>query len=73
MNTWLLHAVAGYLIGKAALIFFPLWVAVLAVVLAAVGKELWDKYDGGVFDWLDLLFTVIGGWIAFGEYIKSLI
>jgi len=54
------HALAGAAIAAALL---PLGVtpALLAIVIAAVGKELWDAQGHGTPDHIDALVTVIGG------------
>ena len=46
------YAVVGYL-------------AIVAVVMAAVGKELYDKVSGkGTPEWLDAVATVLGGTVC---------
>lgn len=54
------HTLAGAAIAAALL---PLGVipALLAVVIAAVGKELWDAQGHGTPDHIDALVTCIGG------------
>ena len=54
------HALAGAAIAAALL---PLGVtpALLAIVIAAVGKELWDAQGNGTPDHIDALVTVAGG------------
>lgn len=54
------HTLAGAVIAAALL---PLGVipALLAVVVAAVGKEVWDAQGHGTPDHIDALATVIGG------------
>ena len=54
------HALAGAAIAAALLPwgFIP---ALVAVVIAAVGKELWDAQGHGTPDVYDALATVIGG------------
>ena len=54
------HALAGAAIAAALL---PLGVipALLAVIVAAVGKELWDAQGHGTPDHIDALATVAGG------------
>ena len=54
------HALAGAAIAAALL---PLGVipALLAIVIAAVGKELWDAQGHGTPDVYDAMATVIGG------------
>ena len=54
------HALAGAAIAAALL---PLGVtpALMAVIVAAVGKELWDAQGHGTPDVYDAMATVIGG------------
>ena len=54
------HALAGAAIAAALL---PLGVtpALLAVIVVAVGKELWDAQGHGTPDHIDAMATVIGG------------
>ena len=54
------HTLAGAAIA-AALLPFGLIPALLAIVAAAVGKELWDAQGHGTPDHIDALVTVIGG------------
>lgn len=54
------HALAGAAIA-AALLPLGITPAMLAVVIAAVGKELWDAQGNGTPDRIDALVTVIGG------------
>ncbi len=59
------HTLAGAAIAAALL---PLGVipALLAVVVAAVGKEVWDAQGHGTPDQVDALATVIGGALMLG-------
>ena len=54
------HTLAGAAIA-AALLPWGVIPALLAVVTAAVGKELWDAQGHGTPDHIDSLVTVIGG------------
>jgi len=54
------HTLAGAAIA-AALLPFGLIPALAAVLVAAVGKELWDAQGHGTPDLYDALVTVIGG------------
>ena len=54
------HTLAGAAIA-AALLPWGIIPAVLAVVVAAVGKELWDAQGRGTPDRIDALVTVAGG------------
>lgn len=54
------HALAGAAIA-AALLPFGVIPALLAVIVAAVGKELWDAQGHGTPDRIDALVTILGG------------
>ena len=54
------HALAGAAIA-AALLPWGVIPALVAVVIAAVGKELWDAQGHGTPDRIDALATVAGG------------
>lgn len=54
------HTLAGASIA-AALLPLGAFPAMLAVIVAAVGKELWDAQGHGTPDRIDALVTVIGG------------
>lgn len=54
------HTLAGAAIA-AALLPFGVIPALLAVIVAAVGKELWDAQGHGTYDRIDALVTVAGG------------
>lgn len=59
------HTLAGAAIA-AALLPFGIIPALLAVLVAAVGKELWDAQGHGTPDHLDALATVAGGCAMLG-------
>lgn len=59
------HALAGAAIA-AALLPLGITPAMLAVVIAAVGKELWDAQGHGTPDHIDALVTCIGGALMLG-------
>ena len=59
------HTLAGAAIA-AALIPCGVIPALLAVVVAAVGKELWDAQGHGTPDHIDALVTVLGGCAMIG-------
>lgn len=59
------HILAGAAIA-AALLPFGVIPALLAVVVAAVGKEIWDAQGHGTPDNTDALVTVIGGVLMLG-------
>ena len=54
------HSLAGAAIA-AALLQWGVIPALLAVVVAAIGKELWDAQGHGTPDRIDALVTVAGG------------
>jgi hypothetical protein len=56
-----LHFLFGILIMLLVAMFFPAWVAFLAVCLAALLKEVRDEIVYSGFDWRDLVITVGGG------------
>ena len=60
-----LHFAAGMVV--CLIVFIPLgnYYALLAAVMAGLGKEIRDKISYGRFDWLDLLVTVAGGAFVF--------
>lgn len=60
----ILHLFAGYSIFLTAMPFGLEWAAG-ATVVAAVGKEIYDKYFGGTVDHYDAVATVGGGGAAF--------
>jgi len=59
------HTLAGAAIA-AALLPWGVIPALLAVVVAAVGKEVWDAQGHGTPDNTDALVTVIGGVLMLG-------
>ena len=59
------HTLAGAAIA-AALLPWGVIPALLAVVVAAVGKELWDSTGRGTPDHIDALVTVLGGCAMIG-------
>jgi hypothetical protein len=62
-----LHFTAGIVIMLVVSIFFPLWVALLSVCVAAALKEARDQIVYRGADWRDLVVTVAGGvlvWIC---------
>lgn len=56
----IIHTLAGAAIA-AALLPFGVIPALLAVLVAAVGKELWDAHGHGTPDHIDALVTILGG------------
>jgi hypothetical protein len=56
-----LHFTAGMLIMLVVAIFFPAWVAFLAVCATTLLKEVCDELDYDGFDWRDMVVTAAGG------------
>ncbi len=63
----LLHAESCALMAVVAGLLLPWWGAGLVALAAGAGKEIWDRYHGGVPSWADL------GWDAAGAAIGALI
>jgi len=40
--------------------------SLLAVAIIGLLKEIWDEYDYGGFDYVDLLATALGGVVGWG-------
>lgn len=59
------HSLAGAAIA-AALLPWGVIPALLAVLVAAIGKELWDSQGHGTPDRIDALATVAGGTAMMG-------
>lgn len=59
------HTLAGAAIA-AALLPWGVTPALLAVIVVAVGKELWDAQGHGTPDRIDALVTVAGGVLMLG-------
>lgn len=55
------HTLAGSTIAAALSPILPLPGVVVAVIVAAVGKELVDRVRGGTPDGADALITIAGG------------
>lgn len=58
-----LHFIAGMLVVGVVATIFPCvanW-AVVAAIVAGVGKEIRDEIAYGGFDWKDLMATIVGG------------
>ena len=70
-----LHFLAGVIICVlVALIFKSPMYGLIASVIAGIGKEIYDYYDYGKFDFADALATFVGGICGYivGVLIKSL-
>lgn len=55
------HFIAGFAITCGLQYFMNYWFAFGAVIVIAVLKEVYDKYNGGIFDPIDVGLTVQGG------------
>ena len=65
----LYHFIAGIEIAFVVLLFSTNLAAISAVILAGVAKECFDKfYQKETFDFVDLLFTILGGVIMIGIF-----
>ena len=63
----LLHFESCALIAAVAGLLLPWWAAGLVAIAAGIGKEIWDRYHGGVPSWADL------GWDAAGAILGMVI
>jgi len=57
------HFIYGFFIYILSNLIFINWVSLLIVLIFALGKELYDEYKYGGFDWKDLVVTLIAGTI----------
>lgn len=53
------HFIYGFIIYILSSIFFTPLIATLITFGIALGKEIYDEYDYGGFDIIDLIFTMI--------------
>lgn len=56
----LLHIACSALIVLSFAAFLPIWAAVLIAAIAGVAKEIYDRLNGGVAEWHDILCDAIG-------------
>lgn len=66
----ILHAETAALIAIVVSLFLPWWVGATVALVASIGKEVWDKYHGGVPSWADLGADLIG--VGFGSLLAWL-
>lgn len=59
----LLHFVAGVFIYQST-VWFAGYYALLIVLIAAIGKEIYDHFCNGAVDAYDIIATILGGVIA---------
>ena len=65
MNDKLIHMIAGFIITLAVSALYSPTLGLVCAVIAGIAKELYDRWDYGVFDLDDLASTIVGGGIAF--------
>lgn len=59
----LYHFIAGLIIAALFCIVLKIPVCIVPVIFAAFIKEFFDTWTDGNFDWIDLLATVLGGFV----------
>ena len=59
----LYHFIAGLIIAALFYIVLKMPVCIVPVIFAAFIKEFFDTWTDGNFDWIDLLATVLGGFV----------
>jgi len=67
----LLHIETSALLVVAISVLLPVWLSIVISFIFGIGKELWDKYYGGVPSWHDVICDIIG--LAVGTLITILI
>jgi len=67
----LLHIETSALLVVAISVLLPVWLSIVISFIFGIGKELWDKYHGGVPSWHDVICDIIG--LAVGALITILI
>ena len=67
----LLHILVSALLVIAISVLLPLWLSLVISFIFGIGKELWDKYHGGVPSWHDVICDVVG--LAVGAIIVILL
>lgn len=63
----LLHIACSALIVLTFAAVLPLWAAALIAAVAGVAKEIYDRHNGGVAEWHDIICDAIG--IVYGVLI----
>lgn len=56
-----LHFIAGLIISAFFCIVLGMGVCVVPAIVVAFGKEMFDGFRYGVWDWFDFTATVLGG------------
>lgn len=58
----ILHALVGYVIASTLILSGIAWViALIVVIIFAIGKEIYDQWKYKGFDYKDLVATLLGG------------
>lgn len=57
----ILHFIMGWLIALSIIPIHGILAGIIALVVAAVGKEVYDQYKYKGFDYKDLIATLLGG------------
>lgn len=65
----LMHYLVGSVIALVSVVVIGVW-ALLLVLIAAIGKELYDKVSGkGTPEWMDVVWTMYGGVVVVSAYV----
>ena len=59
-----LHFATMFFIATLLIHIVPLWVVALMTVFLAIGKEVFDRYEGKEVNYFDILATLLGGVVA---------
>lgn len=57
----ILHFIMGWLIVLSIIPIYGIVTGIIALVIAAVGKEIYDQWKYKGFDYKDLIATLLGG------------
>ena len=57
----ILHFIMGWLIVLSIIPIYGIITGIIALVVAAVGKEIYDQWKYKGFDYKDLIATLLGG------------
>ena len=57
----ILHFIMGWLIVLSIITIYGIVTGIIALVVAAVGKEIYDQWKYKGFDYKDLIATLLGG------------
>lgn len=63
------HFIAGMIVVILGLVFATKGIAILALIIVAIGKEVYDRYRGKTgFNYWDMFFTICGGFVVMFAY-----